>query len=167
MGEGEGTGPHEQVVTSLLDLQARLRGEEPPEAPPEQAEARSNDILVLPEAEAPADPVDPEERTEFAPVTSLRTSAAGEDRLGSLVERIFNLESSLAAVAARAEQRETERIDRLVALEQRLLHEVASQRRDLLGAIDDRFVRLDAALREGLAELNAEPPLEEQPDEPA
>jgi hypothetical protein len=165
MGEGEGTGPHEQVVTSLLDLQARLRGEEPPEAPPEQAEPRSNDMLVLPEAEAPPDPA--EERTEFAPVTSLRTSAAGEDRLGSLVERIFNLESSLAAVAARAEQRETERIDRLVALEQRLLHEVASQRRDLLGAIDDRFVRLDAALREGLAELNAEPPLEEQPDEPA
>jgi hypothetical protein len=138
MGEGENTGPPEEPLGDALD------------------------VPVL----APPDPADAQERTEFAPVTPLRTGAAAEDRVAGLADRLSHLESALASVGAGAGQRETEDTDRLVALEQRLLHEVASQRRDLMSAIEDRFARLEAALRDGLAELHAEP-VEEQPDEPA
>src|SRR5256885_17208689 len=100
MGEGEGTGPHDEVVSSLLDLQARLRGDEPPQAPDEREKPQSpDDILVVPEPEATADPPVAEERAEFASVTSLRTATAGEDRLRSLTERISTLESSLSSVS--------------------------------------------------------------------
>jgi hypothetical protein len=192
MDEGEGVGGHEQVVTSLLDLQARLRGEErpsPPEAPPEPDErSEADEVVVLPHVEdgsqvprssdeppptedtpevqvlTTPDPDEAEERPGFAPVTALHTGAAAEDRLA---DRVSGLEGSIASVEAMAEEREQERSDRMVALEQRLLHEVASQRRELIQAIDDRFAQLDASLREGLAELHLEPASAPEPDEPA
>jgi len=209
-------GGHEQVVTSLMDLQARLRGEEPEERHEEPPEGRhqepppaeafvtappaTEDVVRLPEAgEAPVVPVEetagrpvpepeppavemppapspivpvevatnevgqpaPEDLERFAPVTPLRAGLGGEDRLAGIVERVAELEGSIDDVSRRVDGRVAERTDRLVSLEQRLLHEIASQRRDLLAAIDDRFVVLDRALREGLAALHAA-----VPDEP-
>jgi hypothetical protein len=193
MDEAEGRGAHEHVVTSLLDLQARLRGEQPSVAPSEAQQPAAQDVLVIPDAEAPdadvavilaedtseggeadipvldpPDPSDAEERTEFAPVTPLHGAAAPDDRIAGLADRLSQLERSLASVEARTERNEAERSERLVSLEQRLLHEVASQRRDLIDAIDERFVRLDEALRGGLAQLYADPTVEEpEPDQPA
>jgi len=213
---GERDGGHEQVVTSLMDLQARLRGEKPQERREEpRAEEPSatepvavEDVLRLPDAdELPAPPEEPmteleataepqpveeavapvlpvdvtaiepadvpeeaeeEEEVRFAPVTPLHAGVAGEDRLAGIVERIASLESSIDEVSQRVDRREDERNERLISLEQRLLHEVASQRRDLLAAVDDRFVELDTALRQGLAALHAElPDLPSDEGEPA
>jgi hypothetical protein len=175
MGEGEGTDPHEQVVSSLMDLQSRLRGD-PPAAPGEPEDpAEVDELVVVPEAGStgpqpltPPDPNEAEEREGFAPVTALHTGAAPEDRFADLAERLSHLERSLAEVSALAERRENERSDRMIALEQRLLHEVASHRHDLVSAVDDRLARLEEALREGLAELRRDPSIvEREPDEPA
>jgi hypothetical protein len=138
MGEGEGTGP------------------------PEGPHGDRDEVPVL----APPDPADAEERSEFAPVTALHSAAAAEDRVAGLSDRLSHIESALASAGTGGERRETEDADRLVALEQRLLHEVASQRLELMAAIEDRFARLEAALRDGLADLHPEPP-EEEPDQPA
>jgi hypothetical protein len=137
-------------------------GEGEDSGPPEGPLGDRDEVPVL----APPDPADAEERTEFAPVTALHTTAPAEDRVAGLSDRLSHIESALASVGTGGEQGETVGADRLAALEQRLLHEVASQRRDLMAAIEDRFARLEAALRDGLAELHAEP-AEEEPDEPA
>jgi hypothetical protein len=137
-------------------------GEGDDTGPPEGSFDDRDEVPVL----APPDPTDAEERTEFAPVTPLHTAAAAEDRVAGLADRLSHLESALASVGVDADHPETGGTERLMALEQRLLHEVASQRRDLMAAIEDRFARLEAALRDGLAALRAESP-EEEPDEPA
>ena len=214
---GERDGGHEQVVTSLMDLQARLRGEKPqerrdetraPEEPTATEPVAVEEVVRLPDAdELPAPPEEPmigvgatpepqpvedavapvlpvevaaietadvpeepeeEEEVRFAPVTPLHAGVGGEDRFAGIVERIASLESSIGEVSQRVDRREDERNERLISLEQRLLHEVASQRRDLLAAVDDRFVELDTALRRGLAALHAElPDLPSDEGEPA
>jgi hypothetical protein len=129
---------------------------------PEESLGDRREVPVL----TPPDPADAAERSEFAPVTSLRTGAAAEVRVAGMIDRPSHLESSPASLTTPAGEHES--TDGLGALEQRLLNEVASQRRDLMAAIDDRFAKLDAALRDALAELRGGRSLEEpDPDEPA
>jgi hypothetical protein len=118
---------HEEVVSSLLDLQRRLRGgdDDVPEPPSNDSQGASA-VRRVEEASAPApDPSDevevaesdlsvlmtpaseipetaPAARDRFAPVTQLptatATATAGDDRMAALAQRLSRLEQDLSGV---------------------------------------------------------------------
>jgi uncharacterized protein YhaN len=101
---------HDDVVSSLTDLQRRLR----------EADGRAAPTIVQPHPEAPtqvgsvevAEPdltvrmmpvhdshdLGHERRERFAPVTQLPTASAGTDRVAPLTERLSRLERELSGV---------------------------------------------------------------------
>lgn len=189
MGDDEDREGHEEVVTSLFDLQAKHRGEadehDPespvlttgiieipeagdgeatPPAPPNggASEPETSDVPVL----VTPDPEGAAERDEFAPVTTLPVGASTEPRLIALSERLARIEQEMARVTDRAGSTTDPREDRIVVLEQRLLHEVGSQRADLLQMIHDRLDRLETTIAEALRDLRARSD-ETDGDEPA
>jgi hypothetical protein len=116
-------GQHDEVVNTLLDLQ------------PVHTEAQ------------------PEVHTAFAPVTKLPTAGNADDRITAITERVSRLESELSGVMTKIEDAREERIaDRVVQLEQRLLHEIASQRAEMVTAIESGFERLGATISEAWRE---------------
>jgi hypothetical protein len=187
VGDDEDREGHEEV-TSLLDLQAKLRGEAEDDDP--ESAVLTTEIIEIPEAgdgestppasngdlsepETSDVPVlvtpDPEgaaERDEFAPVTTLPVGASTEPRLIALSERLARIEQEMARVTDRAGSTTDPREDRIVVLEQRLLHEVGSQRADLLQMIHDRLDRLETTIAEALRDLRARSD-ETDGDEPA
>jgi len=83
----------------------------------------------------------------FAPVTKLPTSGAADDRIATLSERLSRLEFELRGVMAKIDDAREDRIaDRVVGLEQRMLHEIASQRADMAMAIESGFQRLEGTI---------------------
>jgi hypothetical protein len=105
---------HEAVMSSLTDLQRRLReageGEEARKgaaptivdagAPPREdtVAVTERDLTIVmtpaPEAERP----ERERRERFAPVAQLPTASTGEDRVAALSERLAHLEGELSGV---------------------------------------------------------------------
>lgn len=195
MADDEDREAHEQVVTSLLDLQAKLRGEVVEKAS-EPVEVTTTEIIEIPEAqddgevsaggaadqaprasqgEAPdasdvpvlvtPNPDGAAEHEEFAPVTTLPVAGA-EPKLVALSDRLARIEQKVAQVTDGAGSAADPRDDRIVALEQRLLHEVGSQRADLLHAIHERFDRLEATIAEALGTARVRSG-EPEGDEPA
>jgi hypothetical protein len=196
MADDEDLDAHEQVVTSLHDLQAKLRGEVVDETPAADA-TPAETIIDIPEAEDPKessagspatleldaspeetpessdvqvlvtpDPDGAAEREDFAPVTTLPVAGAPEPRLVALSDRLARIEQEMSQVTDRVGSVADPRDDRILALEQRLRHEVGSQRADLLRAIHDRFDRLEATIAEALGDVRVRPD-EPDGDEPA
>ena len=117
---------HGEVVSSLMDLQRRLRGDAGAAEPRDDAPRAATPVrTVSPPIEAPAPPgtvavsepgltvqmapTDPPTDAEprvprpdveerFAPVTQLPTTTAGEDRLTGLAQRLGRLENDLSGV---------------------------------------------------------------------
>ncbi|HEV8565326.1 MAG TPA: hypothetical protein VGR41_10455 [Actinomycetota bacterium] len=197
MADDEDLEAHEQVVTSLHDLQAKLRGEVVDETPAPADATPGETIIEIPEAEGPKEslagwPATPEvdaspeetpeasdvqvlvtpdpdgaaEREDFAPVTTLPVAGAPEPRLVALSDRLARIEQEMSQVTDRVGSVADPRDDRILALEQRLRHEVGSQRADLLRAIHDRFDRLEATIAEALGDVRVHPD-EPDGDEPA
>ena len=196
---------HGEVVSELLDLQRRLRGGDPVEAPAEApvaggpvrtveehraAERPAETVTVSepdvsvrmsPSAEpqagpSPAEPAPPE---RFAPVTQLPTTAAGEDRVAALAQRLSRLEQDLSGmlgsiesikgdvavslatdvdarmiavqreVEARAARILTERMD---TISTRVSGELGAQRRDIAEILEQRIRNMEAALRDTIRE---------------
>ncbi len=185
-GRKKKQGAHEEVVNTLLDLQARLRGEDATSSgvavqSPAEPELRVGEADELPVGEMVSikegeievlvtpDPADAKTQNGFAPVTQLPTAAAADDRISSLTERLVRLEDELSAFMSKVEQARDELVaDRAVQLELKLLQEVSSNRAEMLRAIDQGFARLHAAVADAKREVaertNGETP---QTDEPA
>jgi hypothetical protein len=154
----------DEVVTSLIDLQSKFRGED--EEPtvlvdvPEAADGEEVAVLVTP------DPEDAAEHEDFAPVTTLPLAGAPEPKLLALADRLARIEQEVAQLANRGAAAG----DPIVALGQRLLHEVGSQRAQLLREIHERFDRIERTIAEALTDvsrLDASPGDEPEGDEPA
>jgi hypothetical protein len=167
---------HEVVVSSLLDLQARLRGAE------DQAADEPQDVVKVPEAtpifvnmpddaRLPAPPpavsviedeltvqveaaevhplmVVPTPEEDVAPVTTLHpvSTPPGDGRLASLTERLARLELELDGVIGRIEKVDPDRIDRLEAVHD----ELGAQQEGLKAAIDSHFTELQHSIDERL-----------------
>jgi hypothetical protein len=141
----DGTGKHDQVVNTLLDLQARLRAEGVPDT--------TDEVITIPDAAPPATDQPATAGGAFAPVTQLPTSGAADDRIATLTERLSRLEFELRGVMAKIDDTREDRIaDRVVRLEQRMLHEIASQRADMAMAIEAGFQRLEGTISEAWRE---------------
>ena len=69
----DGTGKHDQVVNTLLDLQARLREEGVPDT--------ADEVITIPDVAPPTPASQPVSSRAFAPVTQLPTSGAADDRI--------------------------------------------------------------------------------------
>ena len=120
-------GEHEEVVSSLLDLQRRLRDgdagdapteevrsdppspvqtfEPPPPSPPPPADEirvfePGLSVRMTPSTDPAGAPVRPQAPREqrFAPVTQLPTATAGDDRVAALAQRLSRLEQDLSGV---------------------------------------------------------------------
>jgi hypothetical protein len=98
---------HDDVVSSLTDLQRRLREAdgraastivEPHPAQEEQVEVAEQDMIVRMTSVRQAPESDEERRERFAPVTQLPTSSGGLDRVAALTERLSRLERELSGV---------------------------------------------------------------------
>jgi hypothetical protein len=103
---------HESVMSSLTDLQRRLReagedeeagaGSAPtlvdagaaPRGEPVAVTERDLTVVMTPASEAER----PERRERFAPVAQLPTASTGEDRVAALSERLAQLEGELSGV---------------------------------------------------------------------
>ena len=147
----DGTGKHTEIVNTLLDLQARLREEGVPDA--------VDDVITIPDAASPASATAQPAPSggAFAPVTQLPTSGAADDRIAALTARLSRLEFELTGVMAKIDDAREDRIaDRVVQLEQRMLHEIASQRADMAMAIESGFQRLESTISEAWREAVAE-----------
>ncbi len=198
---------HDEVVSGLLDLQRRLRGGDPAgvdaptkappargpvrtdeerrtaERPAETVTVRESDVSVLmsPSTEPrtgppPAAPARPE---RFAPVTQLPTTAAGDDRVAALAQRLSRLEQDLSGVLGSIEsikgdvavslatdvdarmiavQREVEaraaRLlnERMDTISARVSGELGEQRRDIAEILEQRIRNMEAALRDTIRE---------------
>ena len=97
---------HEAVMSSLTDLQRRLR-EAGEDAAPTIADAGApprEDAVAVTERDltvvmTPAPDAERSERRErFAPVAQLPTASTGEDRVAALSERLAHLEDELSGV---------------------------------------------------------------------
>jgi hypothetical protein len=172
MSDDELGTEHEEVVTSLLDLQRRLRGDE--DATPEGAsplEDKGSDPLrpppsstiVVEEADlqilmtAGADDDRPigtgagihDERWVVPPVTSFPIgSSAWADAEGGVVElqdRLERVEDDLSEVRGSVEGLKVD-AETARAAEAAILDEVSAQREELRHAIDEGFRRLQETL---------------------
>lgn len=171
MSEDEGGSQHEEVVTSFLDLQRRLRGDE---------NETTEDAGSIEEHDGDADPMPPSTTivVQEADLQVLITptalqdepeaaSAARDERLGSVPVTRFPIASAapagadehVAALQGRLEQVEDDltgvrgSIGRLEAeaeaaraMEAAILDEVSAQREELRRAIDEGFRRLQETL---------------------
>ena len=198
---------HGEVVSGLLDLQRRLRGgdltdaDAPAEAPVAGGPVRTVEqrraaerpaetvtvsesdvsVLISPSAEpqtgpSPAAPARPE---RFAPVTQLPTTAAGDDRVAALAQRLSRLEQDLSGVLGSIESIKgdvevslaTDVDARMIALQQkvedraarilvermdtistRVSGELGAQRRDIAEILEQRIRNMEAALRDTIRE---------------
>ena len=147
----EGTA-HEVVVSSLMDLQARLRGdgEQTPANTATQSEAPTAEMLSVVEddltVQVEAVPSD-EEGGHVAPVTPLHPAATADDaRLAALTERLGRLEAELDDVIDRIQKVDPERLDRLEAVHA----ELGVQHQGLTAAIESHFTQLRASIDERL-----------------
>lgn len=101
---------HDDVISSLTDLQRRLREADthaaprivephpgvPTQAEPVEVAERDLTVRMTPVPEDPGS--DGEGRERFAPVTQLPTASAGLDRVAALTERLSRLERELSGV---------------------------------------------------------------------
>ena len=144
---------HEVVVSSLMDLQARLRGDGEEEAPAQtatQTEAPVAEMLSVIEddltvevAGAPSE----DHEGSVAPITPLHPAAVADDaRLAALTERLERLETELDDVLSRIQGVDPERLDRLEAVHE----ELGAQHQGLSAAIDAHFAQLQASIDERL-----------------
>jgi hypothetical protein len=109
---------HDDVMSSLLDLQRRLRGDgsklgeastpapdpsappsttitrDPRPADPDVVEVSESDLSVLMTPTGPSEP----QRDRFAPVTQLPTSAVADGRVSALADRLARLEDDLSGM---------------------------------------------------------------------
>ncbi len=109
---------HDDVMSSLLDLQRRLRGDgsklgeastpapdpsappattitrDPRPADPDVVEVSEPDLSVLMTPTGPSEP----ERDRFAPVTQLPTAAVADGRVSALADRLARLEDDLSGM---------------------------------------------------------------------
>ncbi len=144
---------HEVVVSSLMDLQARLRGDGAEETPTRTATrtvAPAAEMLSVVEDDltvevAGAPPEDDE--GSVAPVTLLHPATKADDaRLTALTERLERLETELEGVVSRIQGVDPERLDRLEAVHD----ELGAQHQGLSAAIDAHFAQLQASIDERL-----------------
>ncbi len=169
------TTQHEEVVTSLLDLQRQLRGDDsaagevrPPMATSdlmkapvalgsEEMSVAENDLRVL--MTPPREPgyASEDERLGFAPVTQLPTAASGpsDDRLLAMSERLGRLEDDLSGVLGAIEEIRSDSVS-TVQVEQRLVQEVASTRTDLQRSLEEGFARLQESMARAQGAESAE-----------
>ena len=196
---------HGEVVSGLLDLQRRLRGGDPVEPPSETpiaggpvrtaSEQRTAErpaesvtvsesdvsVLMSPSAgpQTGPSPAAPAQAERFAPVTQLPTTAAGDDRVAALAQRLSRLEDDLSGVLGSIEsikgdvaeslatdvdarmiavQREVEaraaRIltERMDTISTRVSGELGAQRRDIAEILEQRIRNMEAALRDTIRE---------------
>ena len=144
---------HEVVVSSLMDLQARLRGggeEETPAQTATRTEVPAVEMLSVVEddltVEVKAVPSGDEDG-HAAPVTPLHPATKADDaRLTAMTERLERLETELEGVIARIQGVDPERLDRLEAVHD----ELGAQHQGLTAAIDSHFTQLQAAIDERL-----------------
>ncbi len=147
----EGTA-HEVVVSSLMDLQARLRGdgdEQTPAKTATQTEAPAAEMLSVVEDDltVQVEAVPTEEEGYVAPVTPLHPAATADDaRLAALTARLERLEAELDGVIDRIQKVDPERLDRLEAVHA----ELGVQHQGLTAAIDSHFTQLQASIDERL-----------------
>jgi hypothetical protein len=134
----------DEVVTSLIDLHSKLRGED--EEPSVVVDVPEEEVAVL----VTPDPEDAAEHEDFAPVTALPLAGAPEPKLVALADRLARIEQEVAQLANRGAAAG----DPIVALGQRLLHEVGSQRAQLLREIHERFDRIERAIAEALIDVS-------------
>jgi hypothetical protein len=189
----EDEDPQEPVGASLLDLNT-TRADVDEEAP-ESVAASTTEVVEIPESEdangtartatdprtgssiegqgspdvpvlVTQDPAGAAERADFAPVTTLPGVGAAEPKLIALSDRLARIERELARVTDRSGSGADPGEDRIVALEQRILHQVGSYRADLLLAIHGRFDRLESAIAEALGDVRDAPGIPDG-DEPA
>jgi hypothetical protein len=169
---------NDEVVTSLIDLQSKLRGDGDGDGEgPDARGAEPTDVVEIPEAGeedvavlVTPDPEDAAEHDEFAPVTTLPIAGAPEPKLVALADRLSRIEREVAQLTTRGEPTGDRRTDGVVALGQRLLHEVGSQRAQLLREIHERFDRIEHAIAEALSDAmrgDASERDEPEDDEPA
>jgi hypothetical protein len=109
---------HDDVMSSLLDLQRRLRGDgsklgeastpapdpsappsttitrDPRPADPDVVEVSESDLSVLMTPTGPSEP----QRDRFAPVTQLPTAAVADGRVSALADRLARLEDDLSGM---------------------------------------------------------------------
>ena len=143
---------HEVVVSSLMDLQARLRGDADEQTQARtaiQTEAPAVEMLSVVEDDltVQVEAVPTEEEGHVAPVTPLYPAAATDDtRLAALTERLERLEVELDGVIDRIQRVDPERLDRLEAVHA----ELGVQHQGLTAAIDSHFTQLQASIDERL-----------------
>jgi hypothetical protein len=104
---GKEHAEHDDVLSSLTDLQRRLREAdegaastivEPHPAQEEPVEVAERDLTVRMTPVRGAAESDEEQRERFAPVTQLPTSSGELDRVAALTERLARLERELSGV---------------------------------------------------------------------
>jgi hypothetical protein len=172
MSDDEAGTQHEEVVTSLLDLQRRLRGDvgATPDGAVPIAEEGSDplpmprsttivvqeaDLQVLMTADADEDlpagtgarPHD--ERWVVPPVTSFPISSSApldpERGVGELQERLERVEGALSEVRGSVERLEVD-AETAHPAQAAILDEISAQRDELRNAIDEGFRRLQETL---------------------
>ena len=197
---------HGEVVSGLLDLQRRLRGGDPVGDPAPKAPVGGGQVRTVeerraaeeaPQPERPADtvavaepdvsvlmspatePSSPARPERFAPVTQLPTTAAGDDRMAALAQRLGRLERDLSGVLGSIEtikgdvavslatdvdarmvavQQEVEAraaralAERMDAISTRVSGELGAQRRDIAVILEERIRNMEAALRNAIRE---------------
>jgi hypothetical protein len=144
---------HDDVVSSLLDLQRRLRDgeievgetagdgraptvvEAPSPAHADEVEVAERDLTVLMTPVHEPEEPDHRPRERVAPVTQLPTSSTGEDRVAALTERLGRLEDELSGVLG-----SLDRMRGRVAAE--VTADVASRMVAVQHETDERTVRL-------------------------
>lgn len=174
MVDDEDRDGNDEVVTSLVAHQSKDRSEG---AGPDAREGEPADVVEIPEAGeedvavlVTPDPEDAAEHDEFAPVTTLPIAGAPEPKLVALADRLARIEREVAQLTARGGPSGDHRTDSVVELGQRLLHEVGSQRAQLLREIHERFDRIERAIAEALSDaMRGDDPEGDEPedDEPA
>jgi uncharacterized protein YhaN len=184
---------HEAVMSSLTDLQRRLReaGEED-ESGEGSVAVTERDLTVVMTPATEAEP--PERRERFAPVAQLPTSSTGEDRVAALTERLAQLEDELSGVLGSLEsmrgkvaaevtadvagrmvaiQHESdERTVRIVSermdeVTTRVTGELEEQRKDLAGLLERRMIDMETSLRDAILEVAGELQDGSEPPPPA
>jgi hypothetical protein len=197
---------HGEVVSGLLDLQRRLRGGDPAGDVPAKAPVARTQVRTVEErraAEPPAqterpaetvavsepdvsvrmspaaEPSGPTRSEHFAPVTQLPTTAAGDDRMTALAQRLSRLERDLSGVLGSIEtikgdvavslatdvearmvavQQEVEAraaralAERMDVISTRVSGELGAQRRDIAEILEERIRNMETALRDTIRE---------------
>jgi hypothetical protein len=159
---------HEDVISSLLDLQRRLRDDgsklgeastpvpdpsappattitrDPRPADPDAVAVSEPDLSVLMTPRGPSEP----ERDRFAPVTQLPTSAAPDGRVSALADRLARLEDDLSGMMGSIEAVGRDGRDGRVDVESR----VTALQAELAARIERLQAESEARLQRSVAE---------------